>query len=312
MMKFYKENDISPVSGCLPLLLQMPVFIFLYRVILGLIHRPAYGTDMGAAVARAAGGKNGGVLETFGHFAPQHLDKTSKLYLDLTHTSTMKSWGLDLANSASKSLTHGFGTALPLLILVLGVAATSYIQQKQVSARAPQAADANPQQQMLLKLMPAFFAVISLGLPAGVVVYFFVSNLFRIGQQAFITKTMYGDTGILHTTGSEVDTSSTKVKADAPAPKGFLALLGVDKESLPNPNKAKRDFEKTPVTAGAKPARGSAAVTPPKGKVTPPAPKGKPVAAAAKKTSSNGKGSAPSRNAPPAPTNRSRNKKKRK
>ena len=36
MMKLYKENKINPLGGCLPLLLQMPVFIILYRVLHGL------------------------------------------------------------------------------------------------------------------------------------------------------------------------------------------------------------------------------------------------------------------------------------
>src|SRR5919202_5844490 len=38
MMKFYKEHQINPLAGCLPLLLQMPLFIILYRVIHGLTH----------------------------------------------------------------------------------------------------------------------------------------------------------------------------------------------------------------------------------------------------------------------------------
>ena len=33
MMKFYKENEINPLGGCLPLLLQMPVFIALYQTL---------------------------------------------------------------------------------------------------------------------------------------------------------------------------------------------------------------------------------------------------------------------------------------
>src|SRR5689334_17015102 len=32
-LKFYQENKINPLGGCLPLLLQMPVFIVLYRVL---------------------------------------------------------------------------------------------------------------------------------------------------------------------------------------------------------------------------------------------------------------------------------------
>ena len=61
MLKFYKENDINPVAGCLPLLLQIPVFFFLYRTIIGLTHRAPYGYDMGAAVSRATSGATGTV-----------------------------------------------------------------------------------------------------------------------------------------------------------------------------------------------------------------------------------------------------------
>jgi len=36
LMAFYKENNLNPLGGCLPLLLQTPIFIILYRVIRGL------------------------------------------------------------------------------------------------------------------------------------------------------------------------------------------------------------------------------------------------------------------------------------
>ena len=32
LLKFYKENNINPLGGCLPLLIQLPVFLILYRV----------------------------------------------------------------------------------------------------------------------------------------------------------------------------------------------------------------------------------------------------------------------------------------
>jgi len=252
MMKFYKENGVNPVSGCLPLLLQMPVFFLLYRTLIGLTASAPYGADMGSAVA--AGTRNR-TYDGFGVFHPKHLDKAGALYRDLHGTRQMRSWGVNLADSAQGALGHGIGHAAPFLVLVLLVAATSYIQQKQVSGRTPQAAQANPQQQMLLKIMPAFLAFISLGLPAGVVVYFFVSNFYRIGQQAFITRTMYGDGGILHTTATEVETSGSaepgpeagcggagrgvgaKPRPPAPEPaparKGLLGSLGFDKAGLP-------------------------------------------------------------------------------
>ena len=79
MMLFYKENNINPVSGCLPLLLQMPVFIILYRTLFELLNRQSFGYDMGAAAARATNGAGGGVWEKFGYFVPKHLDPSSAL-----------------------------------------------------------------------------------------------------------------------------------------------------------------------------------------------------------------------------------------
>ena len=35
LMAFYKENNLNPLGGCLPLLLQTPVFIILFNVIQG-------------------------------------------------------------------------------------------------------------------------------------------------------------------------------------------------------------------------------------------------------------------------------------
>ena len=47
LLKFYKENSINPLGGCLPLLVQMPVFLVLYQVLSGLTRRAS---DLGADV----------------------------------------------------------------------------------------------------------------------------------------------------------------------------------------------------------------------------------------------------------------------
>lgn len=230
MMKFYKENNINPMSGCLPLLLQTPVFIFLYRTLYQLINRAPYGQDMGAAAAYGSGGRTGAAAQfhQFGYFQPKHLSTTSRLYQDLSHTRSMRSFGINLAESAQKAVSgHSLSYAVPFIVLVLGVTATSYYQQRQIAGRNPEAQQANPQQAMLMKIMPLFFAFISFTLPAGVVVYFFVSNVFRIGQQGLITRTMYHDAdGPLATTGRATDKTSAKVPAAVGAkPKGFLASM---------------------------------------------------------------------------------------
>ena len=106
----------------------------------------------------------------------------------------MVSFGIDLSKSAVNVLGESFVSGLPYLILILLVAATSYYQQRQISAPGNDRLADTPmkrQQQMLMKIFPLFFAVISLTLPAGLVVYFLVSNIYRIAQQAYITRSFY-------------------------------------------------------------------------------------------------------------------------
>jgi YidC/Oxa1 family membrane protein insertase len=154
MMKFYKENKVNPVAGCLPILLQTPLFLVLYRLILGLNHHPL----------------------------PKHLPKSSELYTSLVAASgKMVSLGVDLARSAST--VKGFGSALPYYVLIAITVGSGYYQQRQMTARLPKDA-VNAQMQMIGKVFPVVFGFISFNLPAGVVVYFIVSNLWQIGQQA--------------------------------------------------------------------------------------------------------------------------------
>ncbi|MBK6856041.1 MAG: YidC/Oxa1 family membrane protein insertase [Microthrixaceae bacterium] len=283
VMKFYKENNINPLSGCMPLLLQMPIFIILYRTLHDLLWRASSGFDLGAAAARAANGVKGGVWEQYGNFAPKHLDPTSQLYQDLTKTNEMSSLGMNLAQSAQQAMSDGAGVAAPYILLVMAVAGTSYYQQRQIAGR-PGAAQVNPQQQMLLKIMPVFFAFISLTLPAGLVVYFLVSNLFRIAQQALITRTMYKDhPGTIETTATDTDESSAKSGG------GIFAMI---KEQANASSKAREDLQKSKSTGQAVSKQSSQPNSKPSGN--------QPA----------GKGGAPSRSAP-SQANRSKAKKKR-
>src|SRR4051794_8419943 len=159
MMKFYKENQINPLAGCLPLLLQLPLFIVLYRVIAGLSHTPW----------------------------PKYIKRSTELAQALHDAGgKMVSWGIDLSKTAAEKHSS-FGVALPYYILVALVVATGYYQQRQMTARNPQAA-ANPQAQMMGKVFPIVFGFISLNIQAAVVIYFVVSNIWQIAQQAVIFR----------------------------------------------------------------------------------------------------------------------------
>lgn len=168
LMAFYQENQLNPLGGCFPLLVQAPVFLLLFRLIQGLTRR--------------------GADETFD---PKYLDEASKLYQDLDGQTEMISFSLDLSESTTEALGQSILHGLPYLVLILVMIGAQYLQQKQVSARGSSAA-AMPQQQMLLKVMPAFFGVISIGFPAALVVYWVTSSIYRIGLQGYITKSLYG------------------------------------------------------------------------------------------------------------------------
>ncbi|HYH51979.1 MAG TPA: membrane protein insertase YidC [Acidimicrobiia bacterium] len=167
IMKFYKENKINPMAGCLPLLLQMPVFFALFRVLSDPHkHVPA---DSNLYEAFCTNLDPGACGSTDGF--PRGL----------------KFLGMDLGRAASE-ISGGFADALPYFLLIALVVVTGYLQFKQTQSR--QTTQANPQMAIMGKIFPAMFAFISYSLPSGVVLYFLVSNAWQIGQQALIFRTM--------------------------------------------------------------------------------------------------------------------------
>lgn len=193
MMEFYKENNINPIGGCVPMLFQIPVFLVLYRVIIGITRRATdVGTELGEVAGSLAGGSAPEVIELGESrlFNPAYVSEDSQLFADLSATSEMNSIGFDLARSANQVLGDGIIDALPYLALVLVVGLTGWVQHRMIRKRQTGAA-INPTQEMIMKFMPFFLPIFSFTLPAAIVFYFLVSNIYRIGQQYYITRSMY-------------------------------------------------------------------------------------------------------------------------
>ncbi len=195
MMAFYQANNINPMGGCLPLLIQAPVFMVLYNVLRGMTRRLSdIGDSAGWVAGRLVGGSEAilaGASNDLQAFHPAYVAKGSDLFVDLASETQMLFLGFDLSRSASAAFSQSLGAALPYVFLILIVFASSWVQQRQIRGRNPDAT-VNPQQQMLMKVMPFFLPVISFNLDAALVMYFVVSNLYRIAQQAYITRTLYG------------------------------------------------------------------------------------------------------------------------
>jgi len=119
MAILYKDSGVNPLSGCLPLLVQMPILMGIFFAIRD---------------------------------------------YQYAHTPSFI-WMTDL------SLPD------PLYVLPILSAATTYIQQKQTTT------DTNQQAKIMMNLMPLFIGYISLTFPAGLVLYWVMSNVFQIAQQ---------------------------------------------------------------------------------------------------------------------------------
>jgi YidC/Oxa1 family membrane protein insertase len=210
MMAFYQANNINPFSSCLPLLLQMPIFFVLFQVLNGLTRR-----------------------NTEGFFVPKYLHEDSALRIALEGTKEMVSWGIDLSRSASTVLSDdGVGRALPFLLLVALTAVTAWYQQKQIQGRNVNTPNqAPPQQQALMKILPFMITFFSFTMPAGVVVYFVVSSMVRIGQQALVTQLEYGGKK-----GDKASSGSNGAKAKSKATPAAPTAAPAKPEAKPRTN----------------------------------------------------------------------------
>ena len=192
LMAFYRENQINPLGGCLPLLAQMPVFIIMYRLLHGLTERDGgLGSGAGQALAQVTMNKpTTPWILTDQFFHPAHLNPSTALYKALSSTNDMNFFGMDLSLSAAQALRIGVLIAIPYFLLLLIMLGTGLFQNRQMQARNT-SGNVNPQQQMIMKFMPFFLPIFSFGFPAGLALYWCTQNLCRIGTNAYITRSLY-------------------------------------------------------------------------------------------------------------------------
>lgn len=149
MMALYKERGFNPMAGCWPLLAQMPFFFALYQVI----------------IAPVVAGESNILRDQtfFGVPLQQH-------WLALQ--------GADKIFSAA---------GLTILLLTITMSLTTYISQRQLMSR--QAAQVNPQQQMLMRIMPLMFFVFAVNVPLALIIYWVTTNFWSVGQQYMLLRT---------------------------------------------------------------------------------------------------------------------------
>jgi YidC/Oxa1 family membrane protein insertase len=187
MMKLYQEHKVNPLNSCFPLLLQFPVFIVMWRILHGL----------------TAGGPNGS------GFAPKYISKSSALYKSLLGKHEMLQWGLDLSKRPSEVIADSFGKGMIYALLVVALGILYFAQQRMIAARAMAAPTMSATQQKIMQYLPVVFAVFLVFYLTGLVIYYMAQAIFRIGLQAYITRTFYrGD----HSLGRQAQAAGEKAR----------------------------------------------------------------------------------------------------
>jgi YidC/Oxa1 family membrane protein insertase len=173
MMALQQAEGFNPISGCLPMFLQFPIFIALFHVL--------------KHMSNSVGLKSGARGLTLYGFTEQQTH-------DAAHA---KLFGAPLAASLHESSTkilqldgHVGATRITTLILVLVSAAATFITQRAVMAN--QTTPAEGQAAMIQKLMlvgiPVSVLVSGFIFPLGVLLYWFTSNLWTMLQQFYIFR----------------------------------------------------------------------------------------------------------------------------
>ena len=186
-LKLYKENDISPMGGCLPLLIQFPVLISLYSIIRSPL---TYIFQLGPKLteletALNALGAEVTVKDEIGMAAV--LEKySSKLTGDLANLPTVNFdfFGLDL------SQVPGFVWPLVMIPIVAGVTTwmLSWITQKTTGLQQGADSASGGSMKMMNYMFPVMTFMFSVSLPAGLGFYWIMSNIYQMIQSLIMPK----------------------------------------------------------------------------------------------------------------------------
>lgn len=158
-MKLYKESGTNPFSSCLPILIQMPIFLALFRLL-----------DHHA--------EEGGVAFLSKDLAKSFVDA------DLFGSIPIEATFLRSGGELSVQILAAF--------LVIAMTATTFTTQRQLmSKNMPPDALTGPyaqQQKLLLYVLPVVFAVGGIAFPIAVLFYWTTSNLWTMGQQFYVIR----------------------------------------------------------------------------------------------------------------------------
>ncbi len=174
LMALYQERGVNPAAGCLPMIVQMPLWFGLFSVLRSI--KPNIDPESGE------------VLSVTSKYIGDGLENINTVFLGMDLTLSPSAVVPDAIKSA-----NGLNPldALPYVLLIILIVAAGFYQQMQTTRTKKDDKEQSQTAQSMqtaMKIMPLFFGFISWTLTAGLGIYFATSNLFRVGQQALILR----------------------------------------------------------------------------------------------------------------------------
>lgn len=174
MQKLQTEHGVNPLGGCLPMLVQIPVFIGLFHV-LNSFNRSGLSYEQNAAIANYV-------------FGPDEV----KQFLDARLLGAPLS--AYITESADQLRNFGDVTRMEIAYvavpLMLVAAVFTHLTARHSVARQTEAAAANPQAAIMNKLSLYMFPVAAVVggpfLPLAILIYWVSNNIWTLGQQYFV------------------------------------------------------------------------------------------------------------------------------
>lgn len=209
-MALYKEAGVNPVAGCLPLVIQMPFFLSIFRVVRNIQNYVKPNTELFKAMCAPAKTLkvctgNAGTFVKAGFPPSQAENLANKL------PASKQFFGLNLNKSLIASVRDGASvlTIMAYVVLMLLIVIVSYISISRSQSLNPN----TPSQMKMLKyIMPFLVAISPIILPAGSNLYILTSASWRALQQEFLYRKI-----ILphHEKAKTKDTDDTKSIAES-------------------------------------------------------------------------------------------------
>jgi YidC/Oxa1 family membrane protein insertase len=169
MMELYRKEKANPLMGCLPMFLQIPVFLGLFHVL-----------------RRLNPERTDSKITLYGWSAEQFHDASAASLFNAPIAGKFGSTAAELAALGANGLT----VKVVAGILVLIMMGTTYLTSRQMILKTGWAED--PQQRMVQKLMlygiPLSLLVSGAIFPIGVIIYWVTNNLVTLGQQQWVLR----------------------------------------------------------------------------------------------------------------------------